>query len=113
MLHRVKEGGRIGLKDFARDLNPPPKAPGTGVPSARPSQTPITCCPSQPIAQALCLGAVTALLKPNGRVRGIVTGDAIRRLVARTLAQMIGDEIMDARAPFQYDLFTRSGMDCV
>ena len=27
MLHRVKEGGRTGLKDFARDLNPPPKAP--------------------------------------------------------------------------------------
>ena len=27
MLHRVKEGGRTGLRDFARDLNPPPKAP--------------------------------------------------------------------------------------
>ena len=27
MLHRVREGGRTGLKEFARDLNPPPKAP--------------------------------------------------------------------------------------
>ena len=30
----------------------PPKAPGTGVPSARPIQTPTTWRPSNPIAQA-------------------------------------------------------------
>ncbi len=27
MLHRVKEGGRTGLQEFARDLSPPSKAP--------------------------------------------------------------------------------------
>ena len=65
------------------------------------------------ISRALALGAATALLKPNGRVRGIVTGDAIRRHVARTLAQMYGADIMEACAPYQYALSTRSGMDCV
>ena len=96
------------LKSVLDDEEQPWPVMGT-----RPSGTPGRTCPSQSPMQALCLGAVTALLKPNGRVRGIVTGDAIRRLVARTLAQMIGEEIMDACAPFQYALSTRSGMDCV
>ena len=39
------------------------------------------------IAEALGLGALTALLKENGRIRSIVTGDTFRRGVARTLAQ--------------------------
>ena len=37
------------------------------------------------IADALGLGALTALLKENGRIRGNVTGDTFRRRVARTL----------------------------
>ena len=37
------------------------------------------------IADALGLGALTALVKENGRIRGIVTGDTFRRGVARTM----------------------------
>ena len=32
-------------------------------------------------------GRMTALSKDDGGVRGIVTGDVVRRLVARTIAQ--------------------------
>jgi hypothetical protein len=67
----------------------------------------------QVIARSLALGAVTALTKPDGRPRGIITGDAIRRHVARTLAQTYADELMEACAPFQYALSTRAGTDCV
>ena len=62
---------------------------------------------------ALKLGRMTALQKPQGGVRGIVTGDLLRRLVARTLAQMFGPEIEAACQPFQYALSTRAGTDCV
>ena len=39
------------------------------------------------VQDALALARLTALLKPNSKVRGIATGDTFRRLVARTLAQ--------------------------
>ena len=39
------------------------------------------------ILDTLRLGRLTALKKPNGGVRGIVAGDILRRLVARTMAQ--------------------------
>ena len=32
------------------------------------------------------LGRLTALQKPNGGVRGVVAGDIVRRLVARTMS---------------------------
>ena len=35
------------------------------------------------------VGRFTALSKPDGGVRGIVAGDVIRRLVARTMSQQI------------------------
>ena len=37
----------------------------------------------------LKMGRVTALRKPNGKIRGIVIGDIMRRLVARTIAQQV------------------------
>ena len=37
--------------------------------------------------QAVKLGRMTALAKPDGGVRGIVVGDVFRRVVARTIAQ--------------------------
>ena len=42
-----------------------------------------------PLAIQACirLGRLTALQKPNGGVRGIVSGDIVRRLVARTMSQ--------------------------
>ena len=41
------------------------------------------------IVDAVRLGRLTALQKPTGSVRGIVVGDMVRRLVARTMAQRL------------------------
>ena len=67
----------------------------------------------QAVSSALTLGQLTALQKPNGRVRGIVAGDTLRRMVARTLAQQYGPELEAACAPFQYALSTRAATGCV
>ena len=45
-------------------------------------------------------GRMSALRKANGGVRGIVVGDTLRRLVARTIAQQIGDAVERATSPF-------------
>ena len=65
------------------------------------------------IIDAIRLGRMTALTKPNGGVRGIVSGDVIRRLTARTIAQQLGKVVEAATAPFQYALSTRAGCECV
>ena len=65
------------------------------------------------IMESVRLGRMTALRKPNGRVRGIVAGDVLRRLVARTLAQEFAKEFDQACAPFQFALTTRAGTECV
>ena len=51
----------------------------------------------------LKMGRVTALRKPNGKIRGIVIGDIMRRLVARTIAiaQQVVLAVEEATAPFQ------------
>ena len=48
------------------------------------------------IAAAFGLGRMVAPQKPNGRVRGIVVGDFLRRLVARSLAQNFANRLLDA-----------------
>ncbi len=65
------------------------------------------------IAEAFMTARMTALLKPNGRVRGIATGTAFRRIVASCLARVVGQEVEKACAPFQYALSTRAGTECV
>lgn len=69
----------------------------------------------QQVAAAVRQARLTALQKPQprGGIRGIATGDSLRRLVARTLAQTYGAEIESACAPFQFALSTRAGTDCV
>ena len=67
----------------------------------------------QEILEALRVGRLTALQKPNGGVRGIVAGDEFRRLVARTMAQQLGPEIERATSPFQFALSTRAGTECI
>ena len=62
---------------------------------------------------ALRLGRLTALRRPNGGVRGIVAGDILRRLVARTMAQQYAVRVEKATSPFQYALSTRAGTECV
>ena len=61
----------------------------------------------------LRLGRLTALQKPRGGVRGIVVGDVLRRLVARTMAQQLGKAVEAATAPYQYALSTRARTECV
>ena len=73
--------------------------------------------------EAVRMGRITALRKPAGGVRGIVVGDVIRRLVARTVAQQVGSNVEKAQqvgshvekatAPYQYALTTRAGCECV
>ena len=65
------------------------------------------------VMQAVRQSRLTALLKKDGGIRGIATGDTLRRLVARTLAQTYGEEMEKACAPFQFALSTRAGTDCV
>ena len=57
----------------------------------------------QEILGAISLGRLTALRKPNRRVKGIVTGDILRWLVARTMAQQFSKRAEKATA-FQYSL---------
>ena len=56
---------------------------------------------------------MTALSKPDGGVRGIVVGDILRRLVARTMAKQFSKKAEVATAPFQYALSTKAGCECV
>ena len=65
------------------------------------------------ILEAIRLGRLTALSKPDGGVRGIVVGDILRRLVARTTAKQFSKKAEAATAPFQYALSTKAGCECV
>ena len=65
------------------------------------------------IAEVLMGARLTALTKPDGRVRGIATGSSLRRLVARILARQFMGAFEKECAPFQYALSTRAGTDCV
>ena len=65
------------------------------------------------IAKAVAMSRMTALVKSNGRVRGIATGDTFRRLVAHTLAQQYASAFLEHCEPFQFVLSTRAGMDAI
>ena len=56
---------------------------------------------------------LTALSKPDGGVRGIVAGDVIRSLVARTISQQLAPTVERATSPHQYAMTTRAGCECV
>ena len=66
-----------------------------------------------PVIEAVRMGRITSVRKPAGGVRGIVVGDVIRRLVARTVAQQVGSNVVKATAPYQYALSTRARCECV
>ena len=65
------------------------------------------------ISKVIGLGRLTALRKEGGGVRGIVVGDMLRRLVARTMVQQVAKEVEEATSPFQCALTTRAGCECV
>ena len=67
----------------------------------------------QEIQQALAMARMTALRKPDGGVRGIATGDAFRRLVARTLAKQWADVFDNAMRPYQFAFQARAGTDAL
>ena len=46
-------------------------------------------------------------------MRGIIVGDFVRRLVARTLAQQLGPAVESATALFQFALSTKAGSECI
>ena len=62
---------------------------------------------------ALALARLTALQKPGGGTRGIATGDAFRRLVARSLVRRYAARFDEATRPFQFALQARAGTDCL
>ena len=63
------------------------------------------------IANIVRRGRMTALRKDGGGVRGIVVGEVIRRLTARTIAQQLAPAVEACIAPFQYALSTRAGCE--
>ena len=65
------------------------------------------------IATALGLGRMIALQKPNGRVRGLVIGDILRRTVSRAIAQHFSQHFHAACSPHQYALSTRAGTGAI
>ena len=65
------------------------------------------------IVDLIRVGRLTSLTKPDGGVRGIVAGDVVRRLVARTISQQLGPEVEQATSPYQYAMSTRAGCECV
>ena len=50
------------------------------------------------IVDVVRLGCMIALCKPNGGVQGIVAGDMVCRLVARTISQQISKAVEQATA---------------
>ena len=63
--------------------------------------------------EVLRLGRITALAKPDGGIRGIMVSDVLRRVVAKTIAQQIGDQVEKVTAPPQFALNTRAGSECL
>ena len=62
---------------------------------------------------AIRLGRITALEKPSRGTHGIVVGDFFRRIVARTVAQQVSEDVEKATKPFQSEQSTRAGCECV
>jgi hypothetical protein len=56
---------------------------------------------------------MVALQKPNGRARGIIIGDVLRRLISRSLAQTYAEAIHTACSPHQFALSTRAGTEAI
>ena len=65
------------------------------------------------VLQALRLGRMTALQKDDGKVRGIVAGSILRRLVCKTVAVQFSDAFLERTAPFQFALQTKAGTDAL
>jgi len=67
----------------------------------------------EPAVAALSIGRLVAIRKPSGGTRGLVVGDFLRRLVARTLAQQFASHFQAACSPHQYALSSRAGAEAL
>ena len=67
----------------------------------------------EPIAAVLAIGRLVAVRKPNGGTRGLVVGDFLRRVVARTLAQKFAAHFQRACLPHQHALTTHAGSEAL
>ena len=65
------------------------------------------------VLDGLRVGRLVALRKPNGRVRALVVGDVLRRLLGRALAQHFAPHFQSACLPHQFGLSTRVGTEAV
>ena len=65
------------------------------------------------LSKVLTTGTMVALQKDDGDVRGIVAGETLRRLVARTLAQQFSEQLAEETGPFEFALSTRAGTEAV
>ena len=63
------------------------------------------------VRDGLLYSSLTAILKPNSRVRGISSGDIFRRLVAKTLAKQFQNDLRQAVRPHNFGIYDRSGTD--
>jgi len=63
------------------------------------------------IVEVMRVSALTALLKPNRRVRGIASADSLRRLVTKAVAKQKQGDLREAVFPFNFGLSDRSGTD--
>ena len=63
------------------------------------------------ILQALALSKLTALLKPNDRVRGISANDTFRRFDSKILAKQFRDKFRERVAPLNFELCHRGRTD--
>ena len=71
---------------------------------------------AQKLARADVPEAVVDLIRvgrlPNPmEACGIVAGDVVRRLVARTVSQKLGPEVEQTTNPYQYAMSTRAGCE--
>ena len=66
----------------------------------------------QGVVDMVRLGRLTALSKPDGGVRGIIAGDVVRRLVARTMSQQLSPAVERATRPHQYAMTAKAGCEC-
>ena len=58
---------------------------------------------------AVRVGHLTVLQKPDGGVRGILVGDVVRRLIARTMAQQMST-VVSIDGVGAFDLISRGAM---
>jgi hypothetical protein len=65
------------------------------------------------IIAAMKISKLTALLKPNGRVRGISAAEVFRRLTSKTVARQEQSILRDAVSPLNFGLSDRSGTDAL